>query len=493
MTARTPAPGGDSALLARRARDLVRRPTVSCRPDTPVSEAARLMSRHGVGSVVVSDGAGAPVGIVTDRDLRNRVVAAAVPVTTAVRAIMSAPLRAIPAGALALEALLEMTRHGIHHLGVIEEGRLLGMISSHDLVSLQSAHPVGLAADMERATTLDELARPASRLVDVIRALADGGAQAVEIGRIIAELNDRTVRRLLALVEAAIAADAGHRPPAPYSWLVAGSEGRREQTLKTDQDNGLVYQDPDPAEAPACEAYFRRLSAAAADGLSRMGFPPCPGGFMASNPRWCRPLSAWRAEVDTWLETPEPQRLLLASVFCDIRPVAGDERPGLALWQWICERAPASPLFLRFMALSALEHAPALDLLGRLGVARRGPHRGRIDLKASAILPVTQAMRVYALALGSAETNTMDRLQVAQDQGALPSAESRDVRDAYAVVSRLRLRHQLDLLAAGQAPDNWIDPAALPRTDRAVLKEAFKTIAWLQRLLEDRFQTRLVS
>lgn len=492
MTEFAAAGGGDSALLARRARDLVRRPTVSCAPDTSAADAARLMSQHGVGSVVVIDDAGVPVGIVTDRDLRNRLIAAALPATTAVRVIMSAPLRVIEAGAVALEALLEMTRHGIHHLGVVDAGRLVGMISSHDLVGLQSVHPVGLAAEVERAATVDELASPASRMTDIIRALADGGAGAVEIGRVIAELNDRIVRRLVALVEAELTGE-GSRPPVAYSWLVAGSEGRREQTLKTDQDNGLVYEDPDPADAAACERYFRRLAAAAAEGLSRLGYPPCPGGFMASNPRWCRPLSAWRAEVETWLDAPEPPRLLFASVFCDMRPAAGDERPGLGLWRWLCERAPASPLFLRFMALTALERGPALDLFGRLAVAGRGPHRGALDLKGSALLPVTQAMRVYALSLGIVETNTADRLRAVVERGAIPAAESRDLGDAYAVVSRLRLRHQLDELAAGRAPDNWIDPEALPRTDRLLLKEAFKTIAWLQRLLEDRFQTNLVS
>ena len=489
-----PPPGAsESGLLARHARDLVRGPIVSCAPDTVVSEAARLMSRRGVGSVVVVDGAGAPIGIVTDRDLRNRVIAAALPVATPVRAIMSAPLRVIEANGLALEALLEMTRHGIHHLGVVEGGRLLGMMSSHDLLGLQAAHPVGLAGEVERAATLDELAAPVARMVEVIRGLADGGAGAVEIGRVVAELNDRIVRRALGLVESELATGPAGRPPVTSSWLVAGSEGRREQTIKTDQDNGLVYADPSPADAVACEAYFRRLGEQMAEALSRLGFPPCPGGFMASNPRWCRPLSGWRDEVDAWMAAPEPKRLLVASVFCDMRPVAGDEGPGRALWDFIRERAPASPLFLRFMALTALERAPALDLLGRLAVPRRGPHRGTLDLKSSALFPVTQAMRVYALSLGIAETNTLDRLRAAEERGALPPTESRDLGDAYAVISQLRLRHQLAALADAREPDNWIDPSTLARTDRVLLKEAFKTVVWLQRLVEDRFQTNLVS
>ena len=494
----TPAPpwmAADAGWLSRRARDLVRRPPVSCSPATTVAEAARVMSKAGVGSIVVSADTGAPLGIVTDRDLRRRVIAAAVPAETAVQAVMSSPLFVIEGGSLAVEALIEMTRRGIHHLGVVEgeRGRLLGMISSHDLLGLQAAHPVGLAREIDRAATLDALAGPASRLIDVVRGLAEGGAGAVEIGRVVSELNDRVVRRALAVVSTELAGEAGAQPPAPYSWVVAGSEGRREQTIKTDQDNGLVYADPSRADAPVAESYFHRLGVVMAEALSRLGFPPCAGGFMASNPRWSRPLTEWRAEITSWMTAPEPERLIAASVFCDMRTVAGDEGPGRELWASIREGASASPLFLRFMARAALERTPALDLLGRVAVQRRGPHRGMLDLKGSAVFPITQAVRVYALSLGAAETNTMDRLQVAEASGALPPAESRDLRDAYAVLSRLRLRAQLAALAAGRAPENWIDPSILPRTDRVLMKEALKAAAWLQRLLEDRFQTNLVS
>jgi CBS domain-containing protein len=451
------------------------------------------MSKANVGSIVVSDDMGAPIGIVTDRDLRHRVIAAPLPPETAVHDVMSSPLCVIEDGRLAIEALIEMTRRGIHHLGVVESdrGRLLGMISSHDLLGLQAAHPVALAREIERAATLDALAGAASRLIDVVRGLARGGAGAIEIGQVVSELNDRVVRGSLALVVTELGREAP--PPGPYSWVVAGSEGRREQTMKTDQDNGLVYADPSPADAPAYHAYFRRLGLTMAEALSRLGFPPCAGGFMASNPRWCGPLAQWRAEIESWMAAPQPERLVAASVFCDMRTVAGDVEPGRGLGALIRERAPASPLFLRFMARDALARAPALDLLGRLAVQRRGAHRGMLDLKGSALLPITQAARVYALSLGTAETNTLDRLQVAETSGALPPAESRDLRDAYAVLSRLRLQAQLDALAAGRAPDNWIDPVMLPRTDRVLMKEALKAVAWLQRLMEDRFQTNLVS
>ena len=484
---------GDLSLFVRSARDLIKGPPVTCAPATPVSEAARLMTERDIDSVVIADATGAPLGIVTDHDLRSRVVARGLPGDTPVAGIMSSPLRSVGPAVRAFEALLEMTRGGFHHLGVVEEGRLIGVVSSHDMLGLQAAHPVGLAREIDTAESLDALIATAPRLQRVVGWLAGVNVGALEIGRIIAELNDRLVRRTLALVESALEREGVGRPPVAYAWLAVGSEGRREQTLRTDQDNGLVYADPAPDRAGDTEAYFTRFAEAAGAALARLGFPPCPGGFMASNPRWRRPLSSWLGEFADWMDTPEPKRLLFASLYCDLRPLAGDEALAGTLRSWLCERAPSAHLFLSFMARDALERRPPLGLLGGFAVSRSGPLRGRLDLKAGAIFPVTQALRVYALSLGVPETSTLDRLAAAEARGAIRVEEARDLRQAFEVVSRLRLGHQLEQLDAGLDPDNWIDPARLGKSDRLLLKEAFKTVGWLQRMLEDRFQTNLVS
>jgi len=484
---------GDMALYIRHVRDLVTGPPLTCAPTTPVSEAARLMTARGVGSVVIAGADAVALGIITDRDLRSRVVAKGLSVATPVSAIMSSPLIVVEPKRLAFDALLEMTRRNIHHLGVIEAGQLVGVVSSHDMLGLQGAHPVGLVREIEGAGSLDQLVTASPRLHEVVRWLARGGADAFDIGRIVAELNDRLVRRAITLVEAALAAEGAGRPPVAYSWLAAGSEGRREQTLKTDQDNGLVYDDPAPPLAAAAEGYFLRLATAAGAALVRLGFPPCPGGYMASNPRWCRSASAWRTEFAAWMDAPAPERLLLASLFFDLRPVAGDEAPGRALWEWVCDRAPFQTLFLRLMAHSAVERTPPLGLFGRFVVERTGVHKGTLDLKARGVFPMTQALRVYALSLGARETNTVDRLRAVEAHGAMSAAEARDLREAYEVISRLRLHHQLAQLDAGLPPDNYLDPEVISKSDRLLLKEAFKSVGWLQRMLEDRFQTNLVS
>jgi CBS domain-containing protein len=489
----TTTPRGDLGLFVRRVGHLVTGPLVTCAPAARIAEVARLMSERAVGSVIVVDAGGEPAGIVTDRDLRTRVLAAGLEPATAVAHVMSSPLVTVDRESSAFEALLEMTRRGIHHLGVLSGGRLAAVISSHDLLGLQAAHPVAAAREIERVEDVAALARAAARVEGVVRWLAGGGAEATDIGRIVAELNDRVVRRALDLVRADLAGGGHGRPPVAFAWLVAGSEGRREQTLKTDQDNGLVHADPPPGAEAAVAAYFERLATGMSETLTRVGFPRCPGDFMAVNPRWRQPESVWRRQFASWMETPQPEQVLRASLFFDLRPIVDEAGIGRVLWSWVCETAPSRTLFLRHMACVAVDRPRPLGLFGGFAVERSGPHKDAVDLKASAVLPVTHAMRVYALSLGVPQTNTLDRLEAVGERGALGAEEVGDLRDAHRLIARLRLTHQLEQMDAGQPPDNFIRPRALGRTDRLLLKEAFKTIAALERRVEERFQTGLVG
>ena len=202
---------------------------------------------------------------------------------------------------------------------------------------------------------------------------------------------------------------------------------------------------------------------------------------MASNPHWCQPESVWRAYFASWMETPLPAQLLRASIFFDLRPVGGEERPGRDLGQWVSERAPSHTLFLRHMARVALERPVPLGFFGGFVVERSGTHKDQLDLKARGVFPMTQAMRVCALSLGVPETNTVDRLLAAGARGLFTPGEVEDLRDAYEVISRVRLDHQLACVDAGRPADNFIDPGTLRKSDQVLLKHAFKVLAWLQR------------
>jgi CBS domain-containing protein len=481
------------ALFVHRVGDLVRAPAVTCGPATSAADAARLMTQEAVGSVIVVDPGGELLGIVTDRDLRRRVVAQDRPPATPVAAIMSSPVLFIERGRLAFDALLEMTRRSIHHLAVVDGGRLAGVLSSTDIMWLQGAHPVMLAREIEQQSSAAGLAELAPRVQTVVRWLFQAGAGVLPIGHIVAALNDRLVRRVVSLVEEALAEQGAGHPPLPYSWVALGSEGRREQTLRTDQDNALVFEDPAVAEEGPAAAYFGRLAREVSAALVSVGFPVCAGGFMASNPRWCQSASRWRASFAQWMDTPRPEALLNAALFFDWRPVAGRHEVGQGVWQWVCLEAPRHTVFLRHMARAAVDRRLPLGLLGRLRVPRSGPGRGTIDLKADGVFPFTQAVRVHALGLGIAETNTVDRLIGAGARGIFDAGTVRELREAYEVICRLRLARQLQCVEAGQLPDNRVDPGALGRGDQVLLREAFRSLQALQRGLAERFQTARIA
>lgn len=447
------------------------------------------MAAHGVGSIVILGADGSPAGIVTDRDLRERALGAGRSPETPVTAIMSSPVVTLSPEAFVFEALLEMTRRDIHHLVLFEGGKIAGVVSSHDLLLVQAAAPLEVARRIQSCATLAELTEAMPALTETTRGLFEQGISGYEVGRILSELNDAVIRRVLGFVEQELSASGSGQPCVPYCWVVLGSEGRREQTLHTDQDNALVYEDPSPPLRRPAETYFHRFADRAIAGLIALGYPPCPGGAMASNPKWCQPLAVWRRYFADWVREPAGENLLYASIYFDLRPVAGDERLARALREEIRTQVAAWRSFPRHLAKIAVSHAPPLGLFSRFRLERRDGRRG-LNVKLNAILLLVNALRAYAIDLGLDETNTIERLEAAtRAGGCFTSSEAIDVREAYETIARFRLRHQLARIAGGHAPDNLLDPYALGRTEQRQLKEAFRAVRRLQGKVADRYFT----
>jgi CBS domain-containing protein len=481
---------GERSLFVDRVRDLCR-PAVTCSRSTVVADMAARMGRRT--SMVVLGDEGGCLGIVTDRDLRAKVVAARRDAgTTTAADIMSSPLVTVAADTLAFEALLEMTRREIHHLVVVEDGRLLGVLASDDLVILQRAHPVRLRSDIARADSQEDLARLAGDVIGLVQRLVDDGGRATDVARIVAELNDGIAARTIALVEAALARAGEVSPGVPYCWMVFGSEARREQTLRTDQDNGLVYADPPPEVADRAGRYFTRLAREAIAGLVGAGFPPCPAGVMASNPQWCQPLATWRQYFLDWMQGSRPEDVLSASIYFDVRPVTGAVDLAAALRSVLRAEAPLRRRFLGTLARDVVERRLPLRLFGGIAVPRSGPHRGTVDLKGAGSMQLVGAARVHALELGLVETNTAERFRAAAARGLYSLETASEIADAFEHLVRLRLVHQLAAVRAGRAPDNRVDPGRLSRKDGVLLRDAFRTVARVQGALRERFATDFV-
>jgi CBS domain-containing protein len=477
-------PGGDGAfMLSAPCRTAARQPLLTCLPDITVREAAQRMSAERVNSIVVVDEQGSGLGILTDWDLRERVVAAGRSLNTPVHEVMSSPLVTIDADRLLLEAVRLLIARRINHLVVTEEGKPFGMLTAFDLLVQQGTSPLFLARAIERETHTERLAlvlEQAQR--QLIPFLLSRGIRASEIAQLVSEINDRVVARVLGLLEQELGP-----PPVPYCWLVYGSEGRREQTIRTDQDNGILYADPPTGEEELVRRYFERLGQWAVERLVALGFPPCPGRFSADNPEWVQPLSAWMRKFQRWMAIPEPQSVLNSLIVFDFRGVHGEMGLAVRLRDFVRQELAHSPRFLFHVAAVSTSHPPPVGFLGRFVVERSGEHKNQLDLKLGGTGAIVNLVRLFALEYGVEETNTLARLIALRELRAIEPQLAEDLAQAFEFLLGLRLRVQLEQLQRGEKPSNYVDPRQLSSLDRTLLKEAFRVVGRAQAVVRERF------
>jgi CBS domain-containing protein len=462
------------AVLRIRAGDLLRRDAVCVTASTTIRNAAATMAEQGVSALLIMDG-GRLTGLVTDRDLRSRVLAVDLDPARPVGDVMTPdPITASP-DALAFEVMLAMVERAIHHLPLVTDGRPIGVVTSTDLLRLEHANPVYLVGDVAKQDDVAGLADVCRRLPGVVERLVGQDASAADIGRVVTAVGDAVERRLIALAERRLGP-----APVPYCWVTLGSRARMEQALAADQDHALVLHD-DATEADG--PWFADLARLVTDGLEECGYRRCPGDVMAVNDRWRLPLRAWRRQFASWLTEPTPEATLRAGIFFDMRPVAGDASLHARLAADVRERTPSAQAFLLHLAKRAAAHEPPLGFFRNLVVERRGEHRDTLDIKWGGIGAIVELARVHALAAGVSEPGTRARLTAAAARGRLEKERAQDVADAFEFVSYLRLRHQAQQVRAGQAPDNHLAPAVLSRSDQRHLRDAFGIIRSAQTAL----------
>jgi CBS domain-containing protein len=472
------APQGN-ALFATTLAEIASRPPQMLPATASIREAAQAMASRRISSLLIGTAEDLQ-GIVTDRDLRNRVLAAGLAPERPVADIMTPDPIGLGADADAFAALLVMLDRRIHHLPVRgADGAVLGVVTSRDLLALQTEHPLYLIRELGLAADVPALKATLERLPELSARLLSAGADGAGLPKVLTALNDAIARRLLEL-----AREQMGPPPAPFAWLSFGSQARAEQTLYTDQDNGLVVADGANPNDP----WFVELARFVCAGLDACGQRFCDGGIMASNPAWRLDLSGWQRQFRTWIAQPNPDALLRASIFFDLRPVAGDAALGRALLDTLAAIGRHDAMFLGILARQSLQHEVPLGVFRRFVVQRDGAHRDRLDLKRAGLLPLTEMVRVRALAAGLAATaGTRDRLIALAAAGRLAAGDADALGHAFDLFTRLRLVHQLHQLRAGEAADNWIDPDALPGPDRAALRDAFGLVRNAQAALAAEF------
>ncbi|OQX19058.1 MAG: histidine kinase [Desulfobulbaceae bacterium A2] len=443
--------------------------------DSVQTAAARMSELH-IGSLLVRDDDGKIVGIVTDKDLRNKVVAAGLEYHTPVTNIMASPVQSIPSQAVCFDALLQMMRLSIHHLAVSQQDNIIGVITTHDIMLLQGTSPLYLFREIVAQRTIEGLYPLAKKIPAVIRTLIEEGAKANNITRMITILNDHILEKLLRMLVEELGP-----PPLPFCWLVMGSEGRREQTFMTDQDNALLYAQPqNEQQAAQAESYFKLMGEKAINHLVNCGYPLCPGEIMASNPKWRQPFNDWKACFEHWLLSPEPLEILHSAIFFDFRAAFGTQSLAEDLRHYLIREVPKQDIFQMHLAKNALEAKPPLSFFRNLIVEKDGEHKNTLDLKKKGLVPFVDFARLLSLRHGIAENNTMGRLQLLYETGNISQELYNETVKAYEFLMQMRLVHQLQMIENNQLPDNRINPADLSELEKQTLKESFEVVRRLQ-------------
>lgn len=477
----------DHLLFTTRVGDICRQVATAVAPGMTIRQAARRMAEERQSAALVIGPGGSPIGILTDTDIRAKVVAEGLSTELPVAQVMSQPVVTVDEKDPCFEVVLKLLQGHIHHAAVRREGDVHGVVTNHDFLVLQGRSPLAFSEDIERQTTLEGLAPVSRKALTIIGALLREGTRATNIIRIISELNDRVVRKVLELAEREFGP-----PPVPYCWLTLGSEGRKEQTFRTDQDNALIHADvPGNQQAKVAE-YFRRFTVFMRNGLVQCGFEACPANYMASNPDWCKPISEWKRYFSGWISEPTPEAVLKSLIFLDFRPLHGDESLAWELRDHFSGLIPAYPVFLGFLANMLVRNRPPIGFFGGVAVERSGEHKDGLNLKIKGVAPLVDIARLFALERGIRPGSTMERLEALRGSTSLIAELVDELEYAFEFITLLRIHHQFRQMEAGQPIDNFIRLDALSNLERQSLKNAFRLIQKVQDLVMERYKAFII-
>jgi CBS domain-containing protein len=464
------------SLVNQEVKEVCSRDLLICSADASIRQAAGLMSRRRCSSIFVRGGGGEIIGILTDNDLRKKVIAEGLPVEKPVAEIMSAPVLTIPEQALVFEALMTMMQRGVKHIGVTDAHQhIVGVVTNQDVLGLQRQSPLFLIRDIAAAGDVEKIAKVQQRLPQLVQGLIRAGTPAKQLNQFITTVSDAILRKVLDL-----ALKDMEPPPVGFAFMILGSEGRHEQTLKTDQDNSIVYDDPSEGAAAAVHEYFLKLGEKVCTDLDACGYRFCQADVMARNPRLCQPLSVWKRRFSDWIHTAEAEDLLYSSIFFDFRGGYGQLGLIEQLRTYLMKSLVGWSGFFRHLTQNALLYKPPLGFFRNFVVESKGEHRNKFDIK-RAMLPIVDYARLYALKHGVAETNTLDRLQQLMQKEILPAKDYSEIEQGYSFMMQLRFARQVQaILEEGAPPDNYVNPKELSGLEQRLLKEIFIRIGNLQ-------------
>ncbi|EMP54276.1 signal-transduction protein [Marinobacter santoriniensis NKSG1] len=474
-------------LMTSRVTRLISRAVVSAPSTVRLQEAARIMTDQGVSALLLMDETGDTPklhGIITDRDLRTRAVTEALPSETPISDIMSEDLITIRANSFIFEAMLTMLHNNVHHLPVMDRDEVRGVIALSDIVKYESQSSLYLVSNIYQQTNVKGLKRISLGVRDTFVRMVNEDANSHMIGSAMAGIGRSFTQRLLELGEEQLGP-----PPIPYCFMALGSMARDEQLVVTDQDNAMILDDSYVPEEH--DPYFLALAKFVSDGLAECGYKYCTGDIMATNPKWRQPLAVWKRYFTDWIENPRADALLNSNIFFDLDGIHGHTEFAESLKTLVAEKASHSQRFLTLLARNALNRTPPLGFFRTFVLEEDGQHRKTFNLKRRGTAPVSDLIRVHALACGSRAQNSFDRLQAIGKTKLLLDDDLGNLRDALEFISIVRIRHQALAIEADREPDNNVRPEDLSPFERSHLKDAFQVVSNAQKFLRFRYNAQV--
>ncbi|TDA67003.1 MAG: cyclic nucleotide-binding domain-containing protein [Clostridia bacterium] len=476
----------DNLLFRKPVGEIMSSPIITCQARDPITAVGQIMSRHHIGAVLVMEGDRCR-GLISERDLVNKVIArGGHPEGMTAAEVMNTRAVTVPAASTVGDVFLALSRTPAKYVMVTKENAPAGIVSVSDLVKTRTTGTLFTAEEIEHQESITGLAAIGHSVDRVLQALVAEKASVQQIFAIMTTLHDRLTKKVIEISLEEMAREGHGEPPVPWCWLNLGSSGRQEQTLRTDQDNAVIYQDPEPQAAELVKDYFTRLGAKVVRGLEQCGFARCRGDVMANNPSWCHSAAAWQQIVANWLKDPEPQNVRYLTILLDFRPVYGETRLAKGLRHHVFTLFTSTGA-CRILAEDDLQSRVPLGLLGQPAPARWGRHRGQINLKNSVCVHIVDGVRIFSLEAGIEANATLDRLAELARLNILPPAQTELWQAAFEILMNLRIRENLRQAMRGHKPDNYVDLRQLNRYERAMLKEAMAATAGLQETLERHF------
>jgi CBS domain-containing protein len=467
-----------STLMSTSTADMFHSPAVTIENNASIRDAAKKMTELGYSSLIILKG-DAIDGIITDKDIRRRCVAAGLSPDEPVSKIMTSNIMSISRDTNAFDALMLMSRNHVHHLPVLHNGDLAGMVTVTDLIRQEGKNAVHLTGIIHKADSLDALVEASKMLPDLQVQLAKLGTTAEHVGKGITAITTALTHRLIELAE-----DELGPPPVPYAWVAAGSQARQEQSSHSDQDNGLIISDD---MKPEDDAWFEALAKFVSDGLAACGYIYCPGNVMATNPQWRQKQSVWEGYFNKWIDTPEPMALMYSSIFFDLSTIRGEFSYLKDIRKNMLAKTQHNTLFQAHLTHNALKLSPPLGFFRDFVLVHDGEHNDTLDLKHNGIAPIVDLARIYALSEGIKPVNTIERLRLASGTPSLSKESAANLIDAFEFLGMLRIQHQAKQIQNNQQADNYLSPKDISKLEREHLKDAFKVIQSLQNSLHSKY------